>query len=600
MFQASDTQGRLFGGYNRLAEWVGEDTFYAYLGREGRRIFDDELFRRWYHEDNGRPCVPPSSLAIATVLQMYDGCSDDEAIERCRFDERWKVALDLEEREKPFAKSTFQKFRANLHLKEGFEKLFLQLSLGEAVRHGLLKKGSSIKAVLDTTPVLGRGAVKDTYNLVADGIRILCRTLSQASGVKLEVLVSRLDLSRYFAEGVSLKGGAGIDWTDDAERRVFLNSLVADARRLLLEAGRIKKETKSESQKKAIARDEELLGRLVAQDAEPDPTNPDRVRIREGTAPGRVPSAHDPEMRHGRKSASKRFDGHKLAIAAEPASGLVTALEVLPGNASDNQGSLELVKEVEASTGAHVEKTIGDCAYGDGANRQKFADEDRTLVAKVPAPPSNEPFHKARFHIDLEHETITCPAGQTTADSKLVTRNGEKVRRFSFPADACRVCPSREQCIQSKDEACGRMVTLHPQEALLQQAREYQKQPGFRKDMRDRQQAEHVLARLVQFGARQARYFGKAKTTIQLAIIAAVVNLLVVSSAVRREQPLVATDNGTPPQAQPPWPPRDRHAHPSSGPRVNPTRHDEQPIHTLRNGVRGAPAMVGQPPRGDP
>jgi hypothetical protein len=484
MFQVSNPPGgSSSGALSRLASWVGPDTFYAHLGREGRRIFADELFREFYSTERGRPCVPPSTLAIATVLQMYEGCSDDETVQRCRFDDRWKVALDLEEGTQPFAKSTFQWFRAKLILSEGFEQLFLRLSLAEATRCGVLKSGSKIKLVLDTTPVLGRGAVKDTYNLVADGIKLLCQALATVTGEDVQALASRFDLTRYVDEAVSLKGGAHIDWTNDQERRVFLNVLVADAQRLLLEAGRIRKEA-DEEQKARILHAEKLLCQLISQDVEPvsattaktrkqgtepeteraqsspkegaspsastkkglrkktgtvpeptpadqsasvrpsaevdlpvgatdaparepatdassdgeeeegapakggaaneappqpasaadpemtatatetsnrteqrlahesavtpdspSPTSPTgadaslmpqpeeislvpwasgEVQIKQGTARDRMPSAHDPDMRHGRKSASKRFDGHKLAIAAEPGTGLVT------------------------------------------------------------------------------------------------------------------------------------------------------------------------------------------------------------------------------------------------------------------------------------
>jgi len=44
-----------------------------------------------------------------------------------------------------------------------------------------------------------------------------------------------------------------------------------------------------------------------------------------------VVSVHDPEMRHGRKSKAKRFDGHKDAIAVDPESQLITAADVLAG-----------------------------------------------------------------------------------------------------------------------------------------------------------------------------------------------------------------------------------------------------------------------------
>src|ERR1022692_4056875 len=108
MYRESDPQQHLFGSNNTLSEWVGEGTFYAYLGSNGPRLFNDDLFRKWFCEDNGRPCVLQWRLAVACILQMYDKCSDEEAVDRTKFDDRWKVALDLEPLEQPFAKSTLQ------------------------------------------------------------------------------------------------------------------------------------------------------------------------------------------------------------------------------------------------------------------------------------------------------------------------------------------------------------------------------------------------------------------------------------------------------------------------------------------------------------
>ena len=64
-------------------------------------------------------------------------------------------------------------------------------------------------------------------------------------------------------------------------------------------------------------------------------------------------------MRHGRKSSSKRFDGHKAAVVVDTDSQLVTAVDILPGNAGDNTGVLELVEQSEENTGIAVEETIG-------------------------------------------------------------------------------------------------------------------------------------------------------------------------------------------------------------------------------------------------
>ncbi len=75
------------------------------------------------------------------------------------------------------------------------------------------------------------------------------------------------------------------------------------------------------------------------------------------------------------------------------------------------------------------------------------------------------------------------------------------------------------------EELGGRTVHLHPQEALLQAARAFQTSPAFAEYRRLRQAAEHRIARLVQLGIRQARYFGRAKTLFQLCMAAAAANL---------------------------------------------------------------------------
>jgi hypothetical protein len=59
----------------------------------------------------------------------------------------------------------------------------------------------------------------------------------------------------------------------------------------------------------------------------------DGPALKEGVAADRLVSVHDPELRHGRKRASKRFDGHRAALAVDTDEQLITAVAVLPGNA---------------------------------------------------------------------------------------------------------------------------------------------------------------------------------------------------------------------------------------------------------------------------
>jgi hypothetical protein len=238
-----------------------------------------------------------------------------------------------------------------------------------------------------------------------------------------------------------------------------------------------------------------------------------------------MPSVHDAEMRHGRKSRAKRFDGHKLQLAVDTESQLITAVTVLAGNAGDKEQALAVVGASEAQTGCAVEETIGDCAYGGGPTRQEFADAKRTLIAKVPPITNRGRFPKTRFRIDLEATTCTCPAGQVSRDFRPAKKGGGV---FRFAPAVCAACPLRPECVRGKG---GRTVQVHPQEALLQEARALQDSAAFGPYRARRQVAEHRIARLAQLGLRQARYRGTAKTLFQACMVAAVANLTLLAAA---------------------------------------------------------------------
>lgn len=220
--------------------------------------------------------------------------------------------------------------------------------------------------------------------------------------------------------GKSLKGQADIDWSDRKARRRLLGCIVADADSLLARA-RTAMDALDEDDGRArgLAESADLLARILCQDIErrPDPDGDvEGPAIRKGGGRDRVLSVHDPQMRHGRKSAANRFAGHKGAVAVDTDSGLITAVDVIAGNAPDAEGALELVREAEEDTGSEAETVIGDMAYGDGLTRVEFAEAGYDLLARVPGRPKSDYFVKEDFRIDLADGTCTCPAGQVTAD----------------------------------------------------------------------------------------------------------------------------------------------------------------------------------------
>ena len=534
----SDQKG-LWEADRLYLDYVGKDTFYGLLASLRGQLFSDGDFAEIYGPDNGRDSVPPSLLATALLLQTYDKVSDAEAKARADFDIRWKVALGIEIEDRPFAKSTLQMFRAQLILHDKVREVF-EGSLRWARQSGYLKK-RGMRVALDTTYILGRGAVKDTYNLLADGIVKLLRVLAAVANATLPAWAEGQGYERYF--GSSIKGEAAIDWSDRKARAALLGEIVADADRLLALARQAWVELPEDSaQRQSIVAGAELLGQLLLQDIErksgdgdvdADADADDGVSIRDGVSKDRMLSVHDPELRHGHKSSRRRFNGHKAAIVVDTDSQLITAVDVLPGNAPDNLGALELVEASEASTGSVVEEAMGDAAYGDGGTRQAFADAGRRLVAKVPGRPDRKHFPKNDFHLDLAAGSCTCPAGQVThaivPAGKRTDRTGRvyRLQAFQFDGAVCGVCPLRSQCIAAKGRK-GRRVLIHPQEALLQQARALQQSADYDEYRVRRVVVEHRLARLVQLGIRQARYFGRVKTKFQLYLAATVANLTLV------------------------------------------------------------------------
>ena len=475
--ERSDQRG-LWEADRLYLDHVGRESFYGLLASLRGRLFRDAEFAEFYCPDNGRDSVPPSLLATALLLQSHDKVSDAEAKARADFDLRWKVALGIEAEDRPFAKSTLQVFRAQLILHDKVREVF-ESSLRLARESGCLK-GRGMRVALDTTNILGRGAVRDTYNLLADGIVKLLRALAAVEQAPVSELAQARGYERYL--GSSVKGEATIDWSDRQARAALLAGIVADADRLLELSRQAQRELPEDSdERQRIVAAAELLGQLLLQDVERAEGG---VSLKDGVSRDRMMSVHDPEMRHGHKSSSRRFDGHKAAIVVDTDSQLITAVDVLPGNAPDNLGALELVEESEANTGVSVAEAMGDAAYGDGDTRQAFADAGRTLIARVPGRPNRTHFPKEDFHIDLEAGSCTCPAGNVTRTmAPAGRRTGQtgrtyRLEAFRFDAAVCGVCPLRSQCVAAKP-GTGRTVQLHPQEALLQQARALQQSEAF-------------------------------------------------------------------------------------------------------------------------
>lgn len=478
-------------------------SFEGQLASVSDRLFRDEDFAEMYDARLGRPSVPPSQLALLVLLQTESGVSDEECVERSGCDLRWAAVLRRPAGEPLCAKSTLQLFRAHLVLHDAIRTVFVR-SIEEAQRTGLLRKGSPVRVAVDTKPMIGRGAVEDTYNLLATAIRKLSLRLAEEAGVEPTAWMISNDLSRYASS--SVKGSADIDWSDEGARRKLLAEIVADSQRAL----RLAPEGPP-----ASCREAELLRTVLLQDVCEEDGSP---ALKDGTARDRIPSATDPDQRHGHKSKRGKFTGHKTAIAVEPDSQIIAAACVLPGNAADATGALDLVRDAGENTDCPVDQAVGDCAYGNPETRIEFAEARIEMIAKTPTcSNSTGLLPKSAFRIDLDANTVTCPQGQSAARCSPRS-DGSRVFRFGA---VCRACVQRAACTKSSR---GRVVSVHPHERMLQDARARQRSADGRAVLLKRIVVEHRLARLAQLGIGRARYFGHVRTRVQVLLACAVAN----------------------------------------------------------------------------
>jgi hypothetical protein len=504
------------------------DSFHAQLAKAGGLVREAD-FADLYCPDNGRPSIPPTQLVLLMILQYHERLSDQEAVDHSAYDLRWAVALRRPAGQRLCARSTLVEFRARLALRDGVDRVFARVFarvLDRARAQGLLPT-APLRVLLDTRAILGRGAVEDTYNLLARAMDLLLGVLARAAAQPKETWAARHGLEGYVRRReASSKGQAALDWDDPPARRRFLAQVVTAARQLLALARAALPDLDPQRQpeaKEQVA----LLEQILQQDVEETP-GPDGggsgAAVREGTSRERVPSATDPEQRHGHKSQHRHFTGHKARIAVDAASQLIVDAEVLAGNAADAQAAVAQVERVAERCGA-VAEVVGDCAFASGAVRAAFQESGPPLRARQPragAPAWG--ISKSEFFLVFAGDQVVgmrCPSGHESREY-AARKDGSRV--FTFAA-WCARCPLRHKCVQAQQLQQGRTVQVHPQERLLQDAREFQATPAGKETLRSRVGAEHALARLARLGLGQARYFGRLKTRVQVVLTCATANL---------------------------------------------------------------------------
>jgi Transposase DDE domain/Transposase domain (DUF772) len=503
-----------------------ENSIYRFLARERDRLFPDELFADLF-TDRGRRSVPPSVVATVMVLQRLDGLSDREAVDRYAFDVRWRYAAGVGGYAAGgwtrFAHTVLVDMRERLRRSARPNRIF-EVGLAAAAAAGLVGR----RRVLDSTPLYDAVATMDTVTLIRSALRGLLAAAVDAD------LAAALHAVLTSGDDYASRAKPQIDWDDPAAREELIDSRARDGFAVLAALD-------GRELADPVGQAAALLATVLGQDLE---TGDDGVfRIARRVAKNRVISTVDPDARHGHKTAARGFDGYKGHAAADPDSEIITATTVTPGNAGDATVAEDLIADLlgEQPTPPQAEPTAteeptkeptkeptearptvyGDNAYGAGEFHSRLGEAGIESRCKTQAPTAaGGLFSKDRFAIDLDAQTVRCPAGNTAPIRAARTGGGT-----ACFGPICQSCPLRAQCTTA---TAGRTITVGAHEQALADARTRQTDPAWIADYRStRPKIERKLGHLMRrrHGGRRARVRGTQRVDADFGLLAAAVNL---------------------------------------------------------------------------
>lgn len=492
---------------------------FSFLRMHRHELFDDdfqtELETMYRSSGAGREPLPPALLAMVVLLQGYHGISDAEAVELSVVDLRWQLVLDvLGSTEPAFSQGALSGFRTRL-IQHDMDRRLLERTVELARRtkeFDWKKLPKELRVAVDSMPLEGAARVEDTINLLSHAARKAIACVAALLGQKpgFIALTARVPL---FASEHSIKRGLDAEWANTEEKSRALRELVdqVDA----LETW-IKKHHRELAGQPPLSEHLEVLRQIREQDLEPDPSG-GGVRIREGVAAERRISVEDGEMRHGRKSKSKRFNGYKRHIAADLDTDLILACAITPANRPEEEAAPELRDDIARHPTRNVIGELHvDRGYIGSALVNEVIAEGNRVLCKPWVARNGKLFAKSDFHLDMRARTIRCPAGEV--------ETFEPGSVVEFDPETCARCPLRAKCTMASP-ATGRTISIAEDEQLQHRLRKLVASPKGREELRERVAVEHRLAHLGRKQGRRARYRGVRRNLFDVRRAASVVNL---------------------------------------------------------------------------
>lgn len=473
---------------------------FGFLREHRHELFDepflDELEEMYRQSGAGKSPVCPGLMAMAMLLQGYDRVSDAEAVERTIIDLRWQMVLGRLGASVPaFSQGAFQEFRQRV-IRRDLDKKLLERTVALARTTGAFdfrKLPKDLRVAMDSMPLEGAGRVEDTINLLAHAGRKVIDCAAHLLDWSTERVCEEARTPLFAAS--SVKAALDRTWGSADDRHEAVTLVVEQLDRLEKWLGKkMPGEVAAPPLKDHLA----TVHQLIEQDLEPDPSGGGGKRIRKGVAPDRRVSVEDSQMRHGRKSKSRRFNGFKRHVAIDLDTTLTLACAVAPANRPEEEATADLHRDLQAF-GRRIAALFIDRAYINAPLVDEVANDNGQIVARPWSFRNGAHYSKSLFQINIRNRTITCPEGNTEPFEFGST--------VEFDPELCDRCPRRNQCTDASP-GHGRTVSIADNEALQKRLQKLVCSPSGRRKLRERVAVEHVLSHAGRRQGHRARYRG--------------------------------------------------------------------------------------------
>jgi hypothetical protein len=488
--------------------------FFVFLREHRHELLDadfQETLAQSYRSDpGGQAPVEAGLLALATLVQAYGHVGDRDAVELAVMDKRWQMVLDcLGAEQPPFSQGTLFNFRMRL-IAHNLDKILLERTVTLAETTGGFG-ARQLRAVLDSPPLFGAGRVEDTLNLLGHALRKAVGLAAQELGTSAEAVVE--DAGLTLVGHSSLKAALDLDWGEPSARERALGLVLEEVARW--QRWLAQQQTLA-AERPPLQEVMETITQILRQDTEPDPGGgPGGRRLKQHVAPDRRISIEDQDIRHGRKSSAKTFNGFKEHFAVDLDSKVIREVVVRPANEPEYEAVELLAAELEQAPGL-LQLDI-DLGYMASPRIAQWAEQGVYIIAR-PWPQVGPLFTKHDFTLAFAGMQVTCPGGQSVP---MVLG-----KPAQFPAAACDGCALRTQCTKAT-HGQGRSLHIREDEPFQQKLRTKMKTQRGRASLRKRTAVEHAIAHQLAHQGRRARYKGLRKNQFDGRRHAAVSNLQV-------------------------------------------------------------------------